>query len=131
MNKNIITAIIIGFVVVSAAVFYSGDRTATTEINPPITAVIDASDKQIIDIAARGGYSPRLVVAKAGIETIIRVVTKDTYDCSVSLVIPKLEYRKFLTSNGTEDIIVPAEKAKGTLNGLCSMGMYSFKVVFQ
>lgn len=96
-----------------------------------VVATIDASGKQIVDITARGGYSPRLVQAQAGRETVIRVTTKDTYDCSVSLVIPKLDYRKFLSSTGVEEIPVSAQQAQGTINGICSMGMYSFKIVFK
>jgi plastocyanin domain-containing protein len=52
--------------------------------------------KQVIEILARGGYSPRKTVAKAGVPTILRVKTQNTYDCSSALVIPALNYRKFL-----------------------------------
>jgi len=132
MNKNISVAIVVGVLIVSGALFYVGGGSRSPNTEPaPITATIDESGQQIIDITARGGYSPKVVSAKAGIPTTLRVVTKETYDCSVSLVIPKLKYQKFLSSSGVEEIQIPAEKAKGTLNGLCSMGMYSFKIVFQ
>jgi Cu+-exporting ATPase len=128
MTKHILFALVIGAVIIAAAALYQpGTRSPETG---GVVATIDASGKQIVDITARGGYSPRLVQAQAGRETVIRVSTKDTYDCSVSLVIPKLGYEKFLSPVGTEEIIVPAEKAKGTINGLCTMGMYSFKIVF-
>ena len=133
MNKNVTVGIVVGILVISGSFFYNGKGgvPAKTPL-PAVTAVIDPiTGKQIIDITAHGGYSPKVVGAKAGIPTIIRVTTKDTYDCSVSLVIPKLSYRKFLDSNGTEEINISADQAKGTLNGLCSMGMYSFKVMFQ
>ena len=70
-------------------------------------------------------------MAKAGIPTILRVKTNGTFDCSASLAIPNLSYQKFLQPSGTEDIAITAEQARGTLQGLCSMGMYNFQVVFQ
>ncbi len=87
--------------------------------------------KQVIDIRAKGGYSPRVVTAKAGVETLLRMNTSGTFDCSASLVIPKLSYQKFLQPEGTEDIVISAEQAQGTLQGLCSMGMYNFQIRFE
>lgn len=95
----------------------------------PTARIVDG--KQFIDITAKGGYSPRVVVAKAGVPTILRVSTRGTFDCSASLIIPKLSYQKFLQPSGTEDIIISAEQAQGTLQGLCSMGMYNFQIKFQ
>lgn len=96
---------------------------------PPTALIVDG--RQFIDISAKGGYSPRVVVAKAGIPTILRMSTSGTFDCSASLIIPKLSYQKFLQPSGTEDILISAEQARGTLQGLCSMGMYNFKITFQ
>ena len=87
--------------------------------------------KQVIDITAKAGFSPREVVAKAGVPTILRIATQETYDCSSSIVIPKLSYQKFLQPSGTEDIEISAEQATGTLQGTCSMGMYGFQIKFQ
>lgn len=95
----------------------------------PTATIVDG--KQIIDITAKGGYSPRVVNAKAGIPTVLRVNTSGTFDCSSSLVIPKLSYQKFLPPSGVEEIVISAEKAQGTLQGLCSMGMYNFQIRFQ
>lgn len=93
-------------------------------------AVTMLGDRQIIDITAKGGYNPRNIQAKANLPTVLRVNTNNTYDCSASLVIPKLGYRKFLESTGVEEIVLNEDQAQGTLQGLCSMGMYSFKVEF-
>jgi plastocyanin domain-containing protein len=86
--------------------------------------------KQIIEIKARGGYSPRQSNAKAGIPTVIRVSTSGTFDCSSALMIPAIGYRSNLPPSGTVDIEVPSQKAGDTLQGLCSMGMYNFLVKF-
>ena len=93
-----------------------------------VTVLEDGS--QLITIMARGGYSPRQVTAKAGVETTLRMKTNGTYDCSSSLVIPSLNYETFLPPTGERDIQISASKANGTLDGLCSMGMYSFRISF-
>lgn len=98
-------------------------------VAPPTAVIVDG--KQIIDITAKGGYSPRVVVAKAGIPTVLRVNTNGTFDCSASLVIPKLSYRKFLEPSAVVEIPISAEEAQGTLQGLCAMGMYNFQIQFK
>ncbi len=96
---------------------------------PPTAAIVNGT--QIIDITAKGGYSPRVVVAKAGVPTVLRVTTNGTFDCSASVVIPKLSYQKFLQPSGTAEIPISAAQATGTLQGLCAMGMYNFQIQFQ
>lgn len=86
--------------------------------------------KQVIEILARGGYSPRKTVAKAGVPTILRVKTENTYDCSSSLVIPALNYRKFLSASDTAEVEIPPQKAGDAIKGVCGMGMYSFNIEF-
>ena len=88
-------------------------------------------DRQYIDITARGGYSPRKVVATAGMPTTLRMKTENTFDCSMALVIPALKYQSYLEPSGDEEIEIPPELAQGTLEGLCSMAMYRFEVVFE
>lgn len=95
----------------------------------PTATVIDGT--QIIDITAKGGYSPRVVTAKAGVPTLLRFATRGTFDCSASVVIPSLSYQKFLPPSGIEEVPIPAEQATGTLRGLCAMGMYNFEIQFQ
>ncbi len=95
----------------------------------PTAAIVDGT--QVIDISAKGGYSPRVVLAKAGVPTLLRVRTSGTFDCSASLAIPKLSYRKFLQPSGIEEISIPTEQARGTLQGLCAMGMYNFRIEFR
>lgn len=117
-------AIVWAFWVVSAKPgTYADDGTA------PAAVLIDG--KQFIDISAKGGYSPRVVTAKAGVPTVLRVTTNGTFDCSASVVIPKLSYQRFLQPSAVEEISITAEQAQGTLQGLCSMGMYNFQIKFQ
>ena len=131
MDKSIFVSVAISGILIGTAFWFVSVSPNTEKVdgNVPTATIIDG--KQIIDISAKGGYSPRKVIAKAGISTILRVSTRGTFDCSASLVIPKLSYQKFLQSSGTEDIVIAPEQARGTLQGLCSMGMYNFQVIFQ
>ena len=86
---------------------------------------------QIVEISAKGGYSPRKSVAKAGMPTILRINTKGTFDCSASLVIPSINYQENLPMSGITDVKLPLQTAGETIQGFCSMGMYSFEVYFQ
>jgi len=85
---------------------------------------------QYVTINARGGYSPRVTTAQANIPTKLVVKTNGTYDCSLALVIRSIGYEKILSQTGEEIIDVGTPQA-GTLQGLCSMGMYNFSVNFE
>jgi len=97
----------------------------------PINNVTSTNGKQIIEISAKGGYSPRLSEAKADTPSVIRVKTNGTYDCSSYLVIPSVGYRSALPQTGVTDIEIPAQKSGTILQGLCGMGMYNFQVKFE
>lgn len=86
--------------------------------------------KQIIEISAKGGYSPRITMAKADMPTIIRMSTKGSFDCSSAVSIPSLGYRANLPPTGTTDIEVGVQKSGSILQGLCAMGMYNFQIKF-
>jgi len=92
--------------------------------------VVTTEGKQIIEINAKGGYSPRTMTAKANTPTVLKVKTSGTFDCSSALTIPSLGYRTSLPPSGETLIEVPPQKVGSTLRGVCSMGMYSFEVNF-
>jgi plastocyanin domain-containing protein len=130
MDKHTVIALVITAVLIGGALMFSvGSSSDKGSTGVGSATIVDG--KQIIEINAKGGYSPRVVDAKAGIPTVIKMKTAGTFDCSASVVIPELSYQKFLDSTGTEEIEVPAEKAQGTMQGLCSMGMYNFEIRFQ
>lgn len=132
MNKQLFISLVLCALIIGGAIWFTSARPSANVSPDTNTLTIPITDgKQIIDITAKGGYSPRQVNAKAGVPTILRVTTNGTFDCSASLVIPKLSYQKFLQPSGTEEITLPAEQVQGTLQGLCAMGMYNFKIVFQ
>ncbi len=93
--------------------------------------VIVKEGVQYITVEAKGGYSPKISTAKAGIPTKLIVKTKGTYDCSSSLVIPSVHFEKILSKTGEEIIDIGTPKKGEPLNGTCGMGMYNFEVVFE
>jgi len=132
MKKSLFYILIGVILLVSFIVFNnknSGQKVYTYDA-PPSSNLKTEGDKQIVEIKAKGGYTPAMTTAKAGVPTIIRVQTNGTFDCSTALRIPEINYSKNLPPTGTTDIEVPAQEAGTTLSALCSMGMYHFKVQF-
>jgi len=101
-----------------------------TENTAPTDNVTVENGKQIILINVRGGYLPRKSIAKAGIPTVLRFVTNNTFDCSSSIRILSMNINKILPQSGTTDIDLGISKA-GILSATCGMGMYSFEIDFQ
>ena len=95
------------------------------------TNVSNVGESQVIEISAKGGYSPRETTAKAETPTTLKIKTSGTFDCSSALTIPKLGYRANLPPSGETVVEVPPQKAGSTLAGLCLMGMYSFTIRFE
>lgn len=96
----------------------------------PTTNVQDENGIQIIEISAKGGYSPYETTAKALLPTILRFVTEDTFDCSRSVIIPDLRIRKRLPLSGKTDIQLPTIPENTTVTVYCGMGMYYFNLNF-
>ena len=128
--KSIIISIIVVFVLIGGALFFVTQNNGGDSPQGSVNNVSVVDGKQIIEIDAKGGYSPQITSAKADIETIIKVNTKGTFDCSAALTIPTLNYRTTLQPSGVTEIEVPPQKVGTTLQGLCGMGMYNFKVQF-
>ena len=127
--KTIVISIFVAILIIAGAVFaVSGGK--NTNSNIPVNNVSIVDGKQIIEVNARGGYSPRNSVAKAGIPTIVRFVTNGTFDCSSSVRIPSLGISKILPQTGSTDIDLGTQNI-GKLVGSCGMGMYPFQINFQ
>jgi plastocyanin domain-containing protein len=126
-----IIALAVGIILIGGAFWLVSTKHQEGSVDTEIPTATIVDGNQYVDITAKGGYSPRIVIAKAGVKTVLRITTNGTFDCSASVVIPKLSYQKFLQSSGIAEIPITSEQATGTLQGLCSMGMYSFQVRFQ
>jgi plastocyanin domain-containing protein len=125
--KSTILSIVIATVLIGGAVILTKNNGTQQESTNNISVV---DGKQIIEIKAKGGYSPRVTVAQANIPTVLRVTTNSTFDCSIGLSIPKLNFRENLSPTGVKEIEVPAQAAGSEMRGVCSMGMYNFAVKF-
>ncbi|HAE36656.1 MAG: hypothetical protein UR85_C0004G0003 [Candidatus Nomurabacteria bacterium GW2011_GWF2_35_66] len=134
MKKNTIISIIIAStLIILAIIFTSGKgeiQKQNIENEPTLNNVSIVDGKQIIEIKAKGGYTPRVSIAKADTPTILRFNTNGTFDCSSSVRIPSMGISKFLPQSGITDIDLGIQKT-GTLQGTCGMGMYPFEIQFQ
>ncbi len=133
MKKLILPiAVTVIVLLVGGFVIFSNDGAKNNEESAKDTEVVtEENGIQYINMEARAGYTPSTVTAKANTPTVIRMKTKNTFDCSSSLVIPAINYQGLLQATGEEEIEVPLEKTTGKLQGLCGMGMYSFVINFQ
>ena len=128
--KTTAISILVAAVLIGGAIMLSnrGKDSNTTTASANNVNVVDG--KQIITINAKGGYSPKLTTAKAGMPTVIKIDTNGTFDCSSALTIPSLGYRSNLPPSGETAIDVPPQEVGATVQGLCAMGMYNFAVNF-
>lgn len=133
MNKNVSIIITLGLIIGLGLFFLGGQRKGNTgpKTDAPSSNVEIKDGIQYITIEAKGGYSPRLSQAKANIPTKLIIKTDGTYDCSASLAIRSLNFQKILSQTGEEVIDLGTPKVgQKPLQGICSMGMYSFTVNF-
>jgi len=131
MNKTASIIITLGLVIALGIVFVSNSKSNTGTNNTGTTQNTEIKNGiQYITITAKGGYSPRVATAKAGIPTKLIMKTDGTYDCSASLAINSLGYRKILPQTGETEIDLGIPKAGEPLLGVCGMGMYSFLINF-
>lgn len=129
-TKSTSISIIITALLVGGAIVFSkngGGVSSGDQANPP--SVVDG--KQVVEIFAKGGYSPRLTQAKAGIPTLLKIQTSGTFDCSSALSIPAINYRANLQPTGESDIEIPPQESGAVLRGVCAMGMYNFEIRFE
>lgn len=125
---KIIFAIILAVVIIGGAFFLVGNTNSSG--GDSIANVSLINGKQIIEITAKGGYKPRLSIAKAGLPTVIRFNTNGTFDCSSAVRIPSMNISLFLPNTGVKDVDLGVSK-EGILNGTCGMGMYPFQIDFK
>ncbi len=131
MQKDTKTAIAFSGILIGLLVAFAALRGVNAPSTSSTVAVSIENGTQIIDLSAKGGFSPAYIEAAAGLPTELRVSTNGTYDCSSTIVIPSLSYAKTLPPTGVEKIQLDASQAQGVLDGTCGMGMYSFKIAFK
>ena len=133
MKKLTVQIIILFAIAVVFAIVIFGSRFKNNQEIKQTTAVPNVEVKdgiQYVTINVRGGYTPRVSLAKAGIPTKLIMKTSGTFDCSSSLVIRSIGYQKILPQNGSEVIDIGTPVVGKPLQVVCGMGMYSFVVNF-
>lgn len=132
MNKVIVASLIFIMLAIGGmyALLHSNTNSPATIAVGNTTNVTTLDGTQQIQINAKGGYLPHVTRAKANMPTVINVTTDGTYDCSSSLNIPSIGFRKSLPASGTTPIEIPPQKPGTSLKGVCGMGMYNFAVNF-
>lgn len=126
MSKVVLISIIIVLILIIGAIFVSRPNAEPS----PVQNIETKEGVQYITISANGGYSPNTSEAKAGIPTKLIVKTGNTFDCSSSLVIKSINYRKILKQNSETEIDIGIPTSGEPFYGTCSMGMYNFKINF-
>lgn len=129
MKSNVLAGIV-ALIFVGGAILYASQSPSQGAAGVPVNNVSIVDGKQIVEVYAKGGYSPRKSIAKAGMPTILRFNTNGTYDCSSSVRIPSMGISTFLPPSGATDIDLGSPLAP-TLQVVCGMGMYSFEIEFQ
>jgi plastocyanin domain-containing protein len=130
LNIVIVSTIVIFTSIIAIALLGNSKTSTNSDTEVMGENTINEDGKQVLNLFAKGGYKPSTLTATANTPTILRVETKNSYDCSTSLVINQLNYRKYLPSTGTTDIEIPPQQPGSIINGSCSMGMYSFRITF-
>ncbi|MDD5152575.1 MAG: cupredoxin domain-containing protein [Candidatus Pacebacteria bacterium] len=132
MNKTASIIITLGLVGALGIVFLGSSKSNTGASDTGTTQNTEIKDGvQYVTIDVKGGYSPRVATAKGGIPTKLIMKTDGTYDCSSSLAINSIGYRKILPQTGETEIDLGIPKAGEPLRGVCGMGMYSFVINFE
>lgn len=129
VKKNSLVNFIVGFFIAGIILLIIFGNSGKSNINT-ITPASYSEGKQIIDLTAKGGFSPNTITAKANVETILNVITNKTFDCSSSIRIPKLNISENLPLTGTTQIALGSYNSGEEIDGTCLMGMYNFKIKF-
>ncbi len=130
MNSTATLIIIAGLIIGGVIVFVAKPPSQSEPEQASVENVTLEQGKQVVELRAKGGFTPRMSIAKAGVSTVLRINTKGTFDCSSSVRIPSLGISKLLPPSGVTDIDLGIQPA-GKLLGSCGMGMYPFEIEFK
>jgi sulfite exporter TauE/SafE len=72
-------------------------------------------------------YKPNHFIAEQGKPLRIRLITDETYGCTLVFTIPEFDVVQFLDTTDEQAVELPPQSA-GQINFMCSMGMYTGKI---
>jgi len=121
VKKGVLVLISLGIIFFVITSGNSGTVAGTASIK-------DGSQEATIKVKA--GYFPNEIILKAGMPTRLTFETKNTYDCSLQLNIPKLDYSNTLPSTGSTLVTIASQEVGSEITGSCGMRMYGFKLKF-
>lgn len=134
MKKNTSIIVGVGLIIVFIIILLGSITNKNTDkisVKENVNNIEVRDGIQYVTINARGGYSPQISNAKAGMPTKLIMKTNGTYDCSSSLLIRSLGIQKILPNTGDTEIDLGVPKIGAPLYGMCSMGMYNFSIDFK
>ena len=132
-----VMVIVLGLVSIDAGLNLAGSPLSVSRMISSLGAVPAATIQNPVS-AQNGftvnvgdtGYTPKVLHLSAVKPVSLNWVTKNVRSCSLSVVVPGLDYQKVLPATGTVKMDIPAQ-AKGTvMRYSCSMGMYTGQLVF-
>jgi len=129
MNKIALIILTLGLIVFLGIIF-TGGSSLKNNSGELVNNVEVRDGIQYITINAKGGYTPKISYAKAGIPTKLIMKTTGTFDCSSSLVIREIGFEKVLPMEGELEIDLGIPKIGEPMTGLCSRGMDKFQIDF-
>ena len=110
--------------------FSTGDGTSAQAADLPPTetsaaaAPDDGSPQRLVVNVGDSSYSPSSLKAKAGSPVQLVLRTNETFGCTRSIVVPKLNLQETLPETG-ETVLDLGTLKPGKLRFTCGMGMYS------
>lgn len=130
--KNPIALFLVFSILVIGALGYFAVTLTASKSKEVATSsdVHDDGDKQSVAILAKDGFSPSVVNLKSDKPTTLKISTKNTIDCSNTLVISSLNIRKDLPLSGDTEVTIPAQTAGSKVTATCSMGHYFLELNF-
>jgi plastocyanin domain-containing protein len=132
MNKTVSIITTSALILSIGIIFFGASKSKNNTVTGKTVQNSEIKDGiQYITVNAKGGYSPKVSEALAGIPTKLIIKTDGTYDCSAALVIRSIGFQKILAQTGEEVLDIGIPKAGQSLQGVCGMGMYSFEIKFQ
>ncbi|RMC42234.1 cupredoxin domain-containing protein [Lactobacillus sp. ESL0233] len=87
-----------------------------------------SKNKQSVDIAVKGGYSPEKVILKRGIPATLNFKRLDSASCLDHVIFSDLGINQKLPEGKVESVKIDTTKA-GEYNWQCSMNMFHGKVI--